>query len=111
VYGVTDYYENLITFGYVVKVKPEQPHESVGTCPSNDAYSRIFIRDYIGREPIKLGVKLTNTIADIKAILQKKGLIPSQQTLIFNSEVLEDDRTLSSYKIKNDYIIDLKYVK
>ena len=113
VYGVTDYYENLITFGYVVKVKPEHLHESVGTCPHPDAHSQIFIRDSANkdREPIRLGVHLTNTIADIKDMLRVKGLIPSQQTLIFDSEVLEDDRTLSSYKIRNEYTIDLKYVK
>merc|ERR1712141_957601 len=31
VYGVKDYYENFITFGFVVKVKPEQASY---TCPT-----------------------------------------------------------------------------
>jgi len=93
-------------------VKPEQPHESVGTCPSNDASYQIYIKtERKDKEPITLEVKLHDTIEDIKEMLQDKGLHPSQTTLIFNSEVLQDDRTLSSYKIKNDYTIDLKYKK
>jgi len=112
VYGVTDYYENLITFGYVVKVKPEQPHESVGICPSNDASYQIYIKtERKDKEPITLEVKLHDTIEDIKEMLQEKGLHPSQTTLIFNSEVLEDDRTLEEYNIKKDSTINLKYKK
>ena len=107
VYGVTNSYATLVGLGYIVKVKPD---EDVFTCPAS---FQIFIKTEIeGREPIELDVKLQDTIEDIKEMLQEKnGLHPSQTTLIFNSERLEDDRTLSYYNIKNDSTIDLVFKK
>ena len=103
VYGYTNSYATLVGFGYVVKVKPD---DSVGTCPSNDASYQIFLEPENGWEPTTLDVKLMDTIEDIKDMLhQEKGYPPSQTKLIFDSEILEDDRTLSEYKIKNDSTI------
>ena len=54
-------------------------------------------------------VELTDTIKQIKMKIQNLEKIPySQQRLIFNCRLLEDDNlTLNDYKIENESIIDL----
>ncbi|KAL6655812.1 hypothetical protein ACP70R_006638 [Stipagrostis hirtigluma subsp. patula] len=48
-------------------------------------------------------LKPTESIHSVKAIIEVKEGIPiAQQRLVFNDEVLEDDRTLADYNIQND---------
>jgi len=85
---VNDHISKIDSLGFIAKTK---------TLPAS---FKIFIKTEIrGRPPINLEAKPSDTIENIKAMLQKKGLHPSQQTLIFNSKVLRDDLTLSDYKI------------
>ena len=56
---------------------------------------------------IILDVEASGTIASVKAKLQDKAGIPSDQLcLVFDNELLEDGRTLSDYNIENDSILD-----
>ena len=56
---------------------------------------------------IILDVEASGTIASVKAKLQDKAGIPSDQLcLVFDNELLEDGRTLSEYNIENDSILD-----
>jgi hypothetical protein len=57
---------------------------------------------------IKLEVKLSETVLDLKKRLQSwTGKFPVNQRLIFSGKYLTDDRTLGSYGIQSSYTVQL----
>ena len=108
VYGNRDYYNSIVAFGFVVKVKPDEDVNF--TCPNK--FQIILEPENEGWEPTTLEVMPQDTIEDIKEMLhQEKGYPASQTKLIFDSEVLEDDRNLSEYKIKKDSTIKVQFMQ
>ncbi len=68
---------------------------------------QIFVKTLTGRT-ITVETELTQTVKDIKARIEEKESIPSdQQRLIFAGKQLEDDRTLADYSISRESTIHL----
>ena len=66
---------------------------------------QIFVKTLFGKT-IAIEVEPTYTIEHVKAIIQKETLIPPDKIrLTFASKTLEDCRTLSDYKIQNEYTV------
>jgi len=69
---------------------------------------QIFIKIYYGPMFI-IDVNVTDTIEDVKKIIQeKKNIPPENQMLIFAEKTLEDDRTLADYNIQKQSVFFLK---
>ena len=76
---------------------------------------QIFVKTHTG-QPVPFDVVPSDTIYNFKKMIQDwlQSLLPplitigpGKQQLIFADEQLEDDRTLSSYNIQEDSIIQL----
>ena len=70
----------------------------------------IIIKTLTGRR-IFLNVEPLDKIENIKEKLEEEvGFPPNKQTLIFNEMILENDKTISFYEIKEQSVINFKPV-
>ena len=91
-YGIKD--EALVVLAF-------RPRPDSNTTEARDAAKgRVHIDVALPDKTIKLDVELTDTIESVRAkILDKEGIAPDRQRLLFRCMELRDGRTLSNYKV------------
>jgi hypothetical protein len=69
--------------------------------------SDVFVKNLSGSTWV-FKVQPEDTIANLKdQIMERDGIPPDEQRLIFGGKQLENDRTLTSYNIQKDSIMHL----
>lgn len=68
---------------------------------------RVQVNTMLG-EKVEVEVEETETVADLKKKLSKKQKIPAdQQRIIYEGKLLQDNKTLAEYNIKNNSVIHM----
>ena len=69
---------------------------------------QIFIKTLCGQSKNTIEVEPSDTIAQVKIKIQEKdGFLASNQRIIFKSQLLEDEKTISDYNIQKESSIHL----
>jgi large subunit ribosomal protein L40e len=68
------------------------------------------IKSYVGKGVVLSDVKSSDTILDLKNVIQKKrGIYTEMQRLLYDGQSLEDDMTLEYYNIETESTVYLVY--
>lgn len=74
-------------------------HARVSCCHQDKL--EVYVKTLTGKT-VTLAVTSSNTVAELKEMIQdKEGIPPDQQRFVFAGKQLEDDRMISEYHVRN----------
>ncbi|AFZ79025.1 ubiquitin family member protein [Theileria equi strain WA] len=89
------------------EVYSESEHSNIAMCIEMRGGMRISIETMTGKS-VQIEATENETVLDVKKKLSEKQNIPlEQQRMIYNGKLLEDNKTLAEYNIKNNAVIQL----